>query len=446
MSILACNSLLYWFTFIYYYRKDGMCVSTMLWLYYATFSVFGALLMVNDMYFDVMGIPDKAKRLEGLSIEPYVLLYLTFYLFVIPLRRVKMDNLDFSKIGLSHFRLRKLGRICCFFEIIYILIKLYQLYLVSQIGFGVFHDMQKESAGIDAEFFYGGSIGIIIRFLNYIGRFINLVFMPTISMYMIYMFCHKAVSKKEFFWIVGSYFVGKLIVGVVGGSRGMMFFSVMELLIYYFIFKDYVSKNLKRGITRFGLVLCISIILVTLSISIERNDNIGGGNVAVAENILRYLGEMWPNLGLEYWDRVHVHPYGELLYSYLVPSNQDLTVEWFYKTGAHTWWFFTILGRLYFEYSKFLSIVIILFLALIIRKFMSKKTYRLCDMGIIIFIYNFCVGSLFNLTLIDPVTLFSLMALIVLSWILKPKNRYGKTRSLYRNSLHEQLQSTKKLS
>lgn len=424
MWILACNSLLYWFTFIYFYRKDGMCISTVLWLYYAIFSLFGALLMIDDMYFYVMGIPDKLKRLEKLSFEPYILLYLTFYLFVTPLRRVKMSNLNFTKIGIGHRTLRKIVRICCSFQVVYILIKLYQAYIVSQIGFGNFHDIQSENNGnFDAELFYSGILGGVLRLFNYAGRFINLVFMPTIVIYMTYMFCNKYISKKEFIWTIGIYVISLLLRGIVGGSRAIMFFSIMELLVYYFLFKDYIGVKFKRKIIKSFIIVLTGIIIITAFISIERNEGIGVTGSTPLQNVFRYLGEMWPNLGLEYWNRVEVHPYGEFLFSSFDLSGQNVSTKWFFKTGVHTWWFFTILGILYFEYGKIIAMLIIVFLAILIRMFLKKKTFQLCDMGLIVFIYNFCVSSLFGISLNNPISLFSLVSLIILYRLLKPKNK-----------------------
>ena len=94
---------------------------------------------------------------------------------------------------------------------------------------------------------------------------------------------------------------------------------------------------------------------------------------------------------------------------------------WFYKTGVHTWWFFTILGRLYFEYGKLLAILIILCIGFYIRKVLNKKRYYLSDVGMIAFLYNLCVSSLFNFVIIRPVDIFGLVMMYSFSLLLRPK-------------------------
>ena len=163
------------------------------------------------------------------------------------------------------------------------------------------------------------------------------------------------------------------------------------------------------------------VVIITMSISIERNDNIGVSGNSVYANIFRYLGEMWPNLGLEYWDRVNIHPYGELLFNSFNSHSGNDNTTWFFKTGVHTWWFYTILGRLYVEYGKLIALIIIFAIATIIRSYLKRKEFYLYNMGIVVFIYNFCISSLFNLIIITPIDLFCLIALIILSHILKSK-------------------------
>lgn len=104
--ILVINSIIYILTFIFFYRKDKMCVSTFLWLYYAFFSIFGAILVYDGLYFQVMdGLVIEQNRIEHVSWVPYILLYFTFYMFVTPFRNFKLSKIDIIHIGVKkhHF-------------------------------------------------------------------------------------------------------------------------------------------------------------------------------------------------------------------------------------------------------------------------------------------------------------------------------------------------------
>ncbi len=427
MLILICNSLLYWVTFLYFYRKDKMRISTLLWLYYAVFSTFGVLLLDDGQYFYIMGIPDGNKRLQNLSFEPYILLYLTFYLFVTPLRRVIVENFDFSKVGISHASLYKITKACLFLEIIYILIKIPQVYIISKVGFGTYHDLVQQNPLIEEQLLYGGGLGLILKLFNYAGRLVNMVFMPTLLIYSTYMYINKSFPKRMFLWLVGSFIVGLLIRGIVGGSRGAMFFSVLELFFFYFLFVEYLSPKLKRKIKGIGLSMVSIIILVTIYVSIDRNEGISSSTTSsatVSENIFRYFGEMWPNLGLELWDRMKEHPKGEMLFGNLSnETDPNITEKWYYKTNVHSWWFKTVLGRLYYEYGKLMAMLIIFSIAAVIRKFLNRRTYYLAHMGLIAYIFSFCTVCLFDFVSLSWLFIFELLSLILLYLILKPHRR-----------------------
>lgn len=416
-TILIFNAIAYILSFIYYFRKDGMCVSTLLWMYYAIFSIFGAFLVYDGLYFRVMEDIDYDKsRINNVSFVPYLLLYFTFYLFVTPFRKLKLSKIDVLHIGIKRSSFLKFCRICCYFEIIYVLVKIVQVGIVGSIGFGNFHDMRVEGGG--SEVLYSGPLAPVMQLFNYIGRFINLVFIPYVLVYLTFGYIKGNLPKKDFLMCFIPYSISLLLKGVVGGSRGDMFFSLLEITFYYLLFKDYIGDSIKRKIRNLAIIVLALIFILTMSITTER---FGESNVTVFDSILRYLGEMWPNLGYEYWDRVNEHPYGEFLFSTFGPNEDKIRIYWFYKTGVHTWWFFTILGRLYFEYGKFLAVLIILFIGSIIKKILDKKFYYLADIGFIVFLYNLCVSSLFNFIIIRPVEIFGLAMMYIFSLFLRPK-------------------------
>ena len=416
--ILVINSIIYILTFIFFYRKDKMCVSTLLWLYYAFFSIFGAILVYDGLYFHVMdGLVIEQNRIEHVSCVPYILLYFTFYMFVTPFRNFKLSKIDIIHIGIKKTSFLKFCNLCCYFEIIYVVVKVIQVGIVGTIGFGNFHDMTVNDGGGDA-ILYSGPLGPVMHLFNNIGRFINLVFIPYVLVYLTYNYVKGILPKSTFLKCFIPYSVSLLLKGVVGGSRGDLFFSLLEVLFYYLLFKNYIGISIRRKIRVLALVGISLLLVVMVMIT---NERFGESNITIWAFILRYLGEMWPNLGYEYWDRVNEHPYGDFLFSTFGNNEEDIRIYWFYTTGIHTWWTFTILGRLYFEYGKLLAILIILCIGFYIRKVLNKKRYYLSDVGMIAFLYNLCVSSLFNFVIIRPVDIFGLVMMYSFSLLLRPK-------------------------
>lgn len=416
MLILCINSVAYWLTFLRFWKKDGFIPSTTLWLYYAFSSIFGVILVSNDLYSKVME-KDFSHLYDDLSIEPYLYLYVTFFLFVTPLRKIKLENLDLSNVGICKSKLMQICNVCCFFELIYMTIKLLQIGIVSAIGFGNFHDLGGDKA--DAILYSSaGAVGMVMAIFNYIGRFLNISIMPYVICFVGYLFVTKSIKRKKFLYMVLPYCIAVVLKGVVSGSRAGMFFSLMEVGFYYILFYRYFDSDIKRKINLLAISFSVLLIFVTSQVTVER---FGDRSFTPFESIVRYLGEMWPNLGLEIWDNVHTHPNGEFLFSTFSGNENDEILKWFNKTGVHTWWFYTIVGRLYFEYGKLWTITIILAAWAFIRIYFRRNKFYLCHIGIAVFLYNFCVSNLFNLTIINPIEMGSLFITIILATYLRPR-------------------------
>lgn len=416
MWVLCLNSLVYWLTFFHFWKKDGFIPSTSLWLYYAFFSIFGVVLVSDDLYSTVME-KDFSHLYDNLSIEPYLYLYFAFFLFVTPLRKIRLENLDLSNVAIGKIRFMSICNVCCFFEIIYMIVKLLQIVMVSTIGFGNFHDLGGDKA--DMILYSGGAVGMVMGIFNYIGRFLNISIMPYVICFSGYLFVTKSINRRKFLYMILPYCISVVLKGVVSGSRAGMFFALMEVGFYYVLFYRYFDHNLRRKINMLAIIFSSLLIFVTSQITVERFDD---RNFTPFESIVRYLGEMWPNLGLEIWDKVNIHPNGEFLFSTFNGDDSQIQ-KWFYKTGVHTWWFYTIVGRLYFEYGKLLTIIIIISLGIMIRQYLSRKTFYLCHMGVVVFIFNFCVSNLFNLTIVNPIDLGSLLITLIIARYLRPRTK-----------------------
>lgn len=233
-TILIFNAIAYILSFIYYFRKDGMCVSTLLWMYYAIFSIFGAFLVYDGLYFRVMEDIDYDKsRINNVSFVPYLLLYFTFYLFVTPFRKLKLSKIDVLHIGIKRSSFLKFCRICCYFEIIYVLVKIVQVGIVGSIGFGNFHDMRVEGGG--SEVLYSGPLAPVMQLFNYIGRFINLVFIPYVLVYLTFGYI-KGNLPKRFFNVFYSLFHIIIIERCRGRiKRGHVLFVVGNNILLSFV-------------------------------------------------------------------------------------------------------------------------------------------------------------------------------------------------------------------
>ena len=266
MIILIVNSLFYWVTFLYFYHKYKFSLLGFLWLYYAIFSVFAVFLLWDNLYFRVMYISESS--IENMTMSPYIILYLSFLYITIPLKRIRFSNFIIDNTIYRNRSIRYFCVNCYIVEFVYILIKLYQAYLVSQVGFGSMHDMEDPD-----KLLYSGTFSFIIKFLNYLGRFITLVVMPFVTVYIINGFLKKYIRRSELIRCLFLYISASLAVGIVGGSRAQMFFTILQLIFFFILFKHELPHKLVRVICFWGTVFLILVISVTSQITNERFEN-----------------------------------------------------------------------------------------------------------------------------------------------------------------------------
>lgn len=411
MEILIINSLAYWITFSYFFYKYKLSILTFIWMYYSIFSVFGIFLLMDNLYFKVMDISEN--RIEDITIVPYALLYISFLFISLPLKRVNFVNLVIDNRIYHNKMVRRFCQSCYFFEFIYILIKLYQAYLVSQVGFGSMHDMEDPDMLL-----YSGTFSVTIKILNYMGRIITLVFMPFVVVYIINGFLKKYIKKKELLYCLFLYIGASLAVGIIGGSRAQMFFAFMQLMFFFILFKNEFPPKLLRSVYILGFLFSCLIVFVTSQITVERFEDTQ--SMTPLESVYRYLGEMWLNLSMDVWDKAAVHPMGVRMFGHLfIDSNLNYSY-WYYKTDVHIWWFKTFLGDLQLEFGTFIAMLIIFIMGVFIRRCLKKQWYKLSDVGYVFFIYTFCIKNLFDL----GISLISLLVLLFTIFFSRLIRRY----------------------
>lgn len=410
MVILIINSLAYCATFSYFYHRYKFSLLSFIWMYYAIFSVFAVFLLWDNLYFRVMYISEN--KIENINMVPYTILYLSFLYITIPLKKVKYSNF---RIDSTIYRNRSIRHFCvhCYaIELIYVLIKLYQVYLVSQVGFGSMHDMEDPD-----KLLYSGTFSVMIKLLNYLGRFTTLVVMPFVTVYIINGFIQKHIGKVELINSLFLYIGASLAVGIVGGSRAQMFFAILQLMFFFILFKRELPSKFLHIIYFSGTVFFILVIFITSQITNERFED--STTMTPLESVFRYLGEMWINLSVDVWGQTSMHPMGLRMFGYLFTDSELYDAYWYYKTDVHTWWFKTFLGDLQFEFGTLGAIIVILLMGLLIRKCMRKSSYELYDVGYILFIYTICITSLFDFVAIYQTNLIVLLFTLLFSKLVK---------------------------
>lgn len=385
MGVLVVNSILYWVTALIFRKKDGLTLFSFLWLYYAVFSVFGVILMKDDLYFSIEGVDSDAE----MHIMPYIYMYFSFLLITLPLRHIRRDTIYLSPNLYNNKRALQLCKLLLAVSVIYLCLKFYQLYLVYQIGFGLMHELDGDSM------IYPGAIGWLLRILNMIGRFNIIVLMPIAVYYTIYGYLRGYLNKKLFLEVVVVFGVATLIVGAVGGSRGSMFFGIMNLTYYVVFFWNVIPRKIKR--TFFIITLAFSI--VVYFIMMEITEYRFGDSMSVGDSILSYLGQVWPNANYRIWEQPTSYPMGRRWLPFLFGTTNLDSDYWYYHSNITGWLFHSVWGFFYTEFGEYIGFLFIILISLLFRMYLKKSRFFLYEIGVIYFFYFFSFTAIFNLAL-----------------------------------------------
>ena len=357
MDILFFNFILYTIAFLIYYKREHFTLYTFLWLEYAILSILGYYTVKMEIY--TIGNIDPYK----LSIIPYVLCFVFMWILFLPFKSLKLKNIQ---IPFSH-KFEKFVYVWAFISILFLALKFSEALITISMGFGEAY----ENRHVLGESLFDYSGNLLLKRINFLGN----LFVSTINPFVIF-YCiqqlREGKKNKIIYSLLILAFLPGIIAGVGAASRGLIFSAFVKILFYVILFKDYVSEKVKRiAVKLFGVILCV-MVFYSFAITTER---LAGKNVNAYDNILRYFGECFPNLGDIFWDNVREHPMGVRLFPELLGINlsnywdsaDTQFAYWTSITGVPMLLFKTIFGDLYIEFGIFGAFVFAIILCILIK-------------------------------------------------------------------------------
>ncbi|TWV15117.1 oligosaccharide repeat unit polymerase [Bacteroidaceae bacterium HV4-6-C5C] len=408
--VMPLNFLLYFGSFISTYRKNGLSIASFVWLIYSIFAAFSIYLCLSGLYWKVMY--SSVYEYEPISPIPLLLNYLCVYFILKPLDKIQLSKLNFSCLVYSR---RNWNIIYVLFaiDIIYALIKIMQLKTAISFGFGNLHDMGGEY--ISTLYYEGNPLA---KLFNALGRFSNIMIVPFVLLYIFKGYKNGKCSKKILIFYFFVFIFNALSIGLTTGSRANLFFGLLNLSFFFLLFWSDLSKKTKKRIL-FGVIIIVTmLIVVTTQITKERfDDNL---KRTAMDSVFEYLGETFPVLGYEYWNKAE-YTGGQRLFSdffslfdnNFIPKDSDY---WYHYTGVRLDWFKTIYGDLYIEFGPILPVIILFILAISFTAYLRSGSGVSCQrISVIYRYYSFCIGGIFgfiNLSSIFDITVVLLTFMI----------------------------------
>jgi oligosaccharide repeat unit polymerase len=415
MIILIFNAILYLISACISLKKYKYTLYTFLWIYFSIYSFLGIIVLYIGVYEEQVNIYNKQ-----ISLIPYIINYICTLILISPLKQIDSKHTILST-SIQLKKLKPFINILFLIIIIYMMERFYELVQMSNLSLVERYAM---IAGEGEDVLPSNSPLIIVRKITGLIYFSSF---PIIISYFINLLIIKKIRFKQCLLYICICISPYLIMCISSGGRSELYLVTLRIFFFILFFYSFFNKKIQRKIiSGFIGILCI-LAIVVISISISRFENTSG----VWESIIRYLGETYPNMGYVYWDNVKNHSMGQDSYPFIYellsgkkPVNPptgffEKYAFWEEYTGVPVLYFKPLFCNYYIKYGTFIAIILIILIALIMRKYISRHTHiYLYNVPILYFYSISCCHSIIG----DPFNtknLQILLATIILCSIVK---------------------------
>ena len=418
MEILIGNFIAYALFFLYLLKtnKYRLNLQTFVALNFALEAFLGYYIFKNGIYQKTFGFKDVST----LSVVPYIFCLLMVVMLIHPLRHIetvrRMDpnaKVEINEKWQNYFSY-------AFFALVVLYFYMNQLLVNQRPEFVEYGEIYEKMASGNLERFSSPIMNAIYF------RLITLIRLLSPFVYYFQFSILASKNKKEsklqpMVLIFGSFLLS-VFPDIESASRGAMYFSAMQLCFFLFIY----FKSFTRGVKIVTLTAIsgslLLLVVFSMAISYSRFGEGKEGN----EQIFRYFGEPYPNLGFNVWNKDIRHPYGKRYFPRLTTGRdisfagrEDRFTYWERQVGIPMLNLKTIFGDLYVEFGVIGAFVVV-GLWLLLLKFCLYKARgdALATVVFLYYAYNIVVYGLFNNHLSED-TLKEFIYSVIIIYILR---------------------------
>lgn len=429
MNTLIVNALMYIITAFFLKKKFGMSPLVFLWFYYATFAIFGVLAVYYEIYYEDF----PTCRNQQLSLEPYIYNYICMVLLSFPLASLKGEKLNFHSIKL-HPKFNLYAKTIFLIFSVLFLCKVIELSLYGNMSYYERHTMIIN----DGESYSLSSISPILDSISRTCTRIYQILYPFVVFFILYFLQkNKLGIQKLIVWGVIS--IAPMLTGyIISGNRAGLFYLLINLTFFFFIIKQYLSKKTLYRIYFLAFIITFILFSISMDISEERFQHTEMGTIG---KIQRYFGEVFPNLGYQYWEHVKNYTLGArkfITYYSLFDDANSLNLQgfdetfsyWSFITGVDTALFKTVFGDLYIEFGTVGAICFSVVLSLILFMLTRKYPPSIYNIPIYYYYYAFCTNLIFDIgTMYTSLNFIYLLIGMILVTIYLNKTHFFKYKT-----------------
>ncbi len=361
MIYLIINFAFYFVTAIYLFMKEkGLTINVISFLYISIFA-FAAIFVYDTEYYLWGDFNPYFNRINNkMSLTPHLFVFLGFLIYFSAIK-----NINSKKIKGLYLLHPLIEKIIYYVNIVVLLLVLvgYKDAIFQIADFSSAYAADGDDKTAQSAIGYLGMAGLIIS----TGLSVSQIILP------FYLFAKgKKTDYLKGFILLILYFIANLLESAISGSRGRLFFTIVNIVFSFFIFKNLLSPKLKRGVLFLGSLIFILFAILAVIISQDRF----GDTFLFA--VASYFGEPFLDFSLIYWD-IPKHYDGEILLSRMhlidIPKNGD------------TIYFMTLPGFLYLDFGIIGALSILVFYAFFFKKAIGSESSVLRLDSLLLYIF-----------------------------------------------------------
>lgn len=373
MNVLMINFMMYFVYTILSFKKNWtLNIHNLISCWFTLIAFLGYLSVATGIYGQVYG------EFVTFPIEPYIFAFIAFVIFMLPFKRFNVKDIELENFPrIDDEKINNIAKILIIlFSLYFIVLFSAALHCLSYQGHEVYEAVHSDGVRlykfnfIEEQIF--GKIGLIYNSLSSL-----LLFYCLYSLIL----DKKGIYTKRNMLAICLIFACILCGNIAAGARGGIFFFAITVSIVIIPFYRYFPKRVKQKFNLLIMVLLGLFLVYSLAMTISRFED---SNVeSPIESIFRYLGEPFPNLGSQFWDKVRMHPMGMRMYSTIMQnffgidskaqSLGDSHVYWQWVTGVPVLVYKTIWGDFYFEFGIFVGSLVMGIYVLLLWLFLRKS-------------------------------------------------------------------------
>lgn len=252
------------------------------------------------------------------------------------------------------------------------------------------------------------------------------------SLFLLFTYLCLSNKKKVYIILLSLCALNPVLYQLGMSGRSTLVFLFLRSILLFFIFRCFLSTNIKRLVIKYGTIILTSSILLLSVITLARyNNNAGANSISLLAWISLYVGEGSLNFNNAMWD-TNTFTEGDNCFSFFksilgldtFTDYLERRAYWGSRTGVDPVRFYTFVGDIFSDISFFVLPLLILIVYYFRKKTASKNRVSLFTMYLYYTWGYICISGITCYTLKTYQSMIDLTFSLIVIYVLSRRSKH----------------------